>query len=391
MNEQEMQFASPDWQPPTQPSAQLVQLSTQKQTAFYSDPTLRAEQDHTWDKDGTIYQQGYQGQKASIAHYQAPGYQGIMGTRRRLWPWLVLTVILISLVPVLLSAMAMFAAQNNHSSTPVHENQTFMKGQHAWHSARHAPETGRMGGSQLVLHSYGYDMAQISMLQIDDPTGSIHVHGSMSGSRSQIEALSDNSVPDPLQFVQGTNGTLTLKVNAPTDDNPVLLDITLPQNMGLALSTNGGNIEVDGINGQVNLHTASSIALSNDTISGQSSIASAQGEVSIVNSVLSGNYVVTSEHGPIALQQVNLSGQGQIQALAEASIMLVGILEPQGNYTFTSAHGEIDLALPSDSALRLHIDPGTGSSICDFPTQTRNGAALTVKTESGNIQIRQGP
>lgn len=379
MNEQEMQFANPDWQPP-------AQVPPQKHAGFYSDKTLPAEQDSTWDKHEVANQPGYPGQQQMTAQYQAPVYHGIMGTRRRLWPWLVVTITLICLVPVLLSAMAMIAGK---TTAPMPENPALGEGNHTLNGEQPVPNIGR-ANSQLTLHSYGYDMAHISLVQIDDPTGSIHVHGGITGTQSQIEALSDNSVPDPLQFVQKGDGTLTIKVNAPSDDNPVLLDISLPQKMALTLSTNGGNIEVDRINGQVNLHTASSIILNNDTISGQSNISSAEGTVHIVNSVLSGKYVVSGTHGLLALQQVELSGQGQIQALEEANIMMVGRLDPQGNYTFMSEHGEIDLALPSNSAIRLHLDPGTGSANSDFPVQTSNGAPLTVKTESGNIQIRQG-
>lgn len=373
MNEQEMQFANPDWQPPEQ-----------EHPVSPSADTVRVEQEHAWNQ---TYQQGYQGQQTPLAHYQAPLQHGIMGERRRLWPWLVLTIILICLVPVLLSAMAMVVGKNN---ALVPKNPAVVGKNHVPHGESHAPNTGHVG-SQLVLHSYGYDMTHISTLQIDDPTGSIHVHGGISDTHSQIEALSDNSVPDPLQFEPGNNGLLTIKVNAPTDDNPVLLNIILPQNTALTLSTNDGNIEVDGMNSQINLYTANSITLSNDTISGQSNISSTQGNVRIVNSVLRGKYVVSDDHGSIALQQVNLSGQGQIQAQVGANIMMVGMLDPQGNYAFSSAYGEIDLMLPSNTAMRLHIDPGTGNSSSDFPTQTSNGAVLTVKTQSGNIQVRQGP
>lgn len=381
MNEQEMQFANPDWRPTAQP------LAPQQPVDFYSDPTLPAEQDYTRDKQGSVYQQGYQAQQRQLAHYRVPGYRGIMGTRRRLWPWLVMTIALICLVPILLSAMAMVVGK---STTPTIPTQDVANNTHPWHGEQSAPDTGHVG-SQLTMHAYSYDMAHISTVKIDDPTGSIHVHGNVFDAQSRIEALSDNAVPNPLQFIPSSDGTLTIKVNAPTDDNPVLLDMIVPHNIALILNTNGGNIEVDGINGQVNLRTASSLLLSNDTISGQSSITSEQGNVRIVNSTLSGTYVVTGEHGSLALQQVRLSGQGRIQAQAEASIVMVGMLDQQGNYTFASVNGEIDLALPSDSAIRLHLDPGTGSASSDFPTQANNGAPLTVKTEHGDILIRQGP
>lgn len=383
MNEQEMQFANPDWQPPT--------LSpTQKSVAFYSEPTLPVEpQSSEWNTETYhTYQQGYQAQQHPLVQYPTSPPLGIMGARRRLWPWLVMTVTLICLVPVLLSAMAMIVAKN---SAPARENAPFIiKEHHAYTGKNHIPSIGHVW-PQLMPHSYSYDMTHISMVQIDNPTGFIHVHGSMSDTSSQIEALSDTSLPNPLQFLPRSDGTLTIKVNAPTDDDPVLLDIVLPQNMGLTLSTNGGNIEVDGINGQVNLHTASSILLSHDTINGQSSITSTQGNVRIVNSTLNGTYVVSDNRGPLALQQVNLSGQGHIQAQEEASILFIGMVDPQGSYTFTSEQGEIDLALPSDTSLRLHLNPGTGDVSSDFPTQTNSGATLTATSASGNILIRKDP
>ncbi|MEO7020537.1 MAG: DUF4097 family beta strand repeat-containing protein [Ktedonobacteraceae bacterium] len=387
MNEQEMQFANPDWQPSAQLAAQAHAIP-QPDNALQHE---RLAEEHKLDERGASYKQGYQGQQHPAAHHQMPSYQDKIAvqsrTRRPLWPWLVVIVALICLVPVLLGAMAMVAGQDQAS---VKESHAFVKGNHAFEGENHAFNTGR-SGSQIVMHSYGYDMAHTSTVKIDDPSGSIHVHGGVPGTQSQIQALSDSSVSDPLQFSQGSDGTLTIKVNPPTDGNPVLLDIALPQNIALNLGTSSGNIEIDGIHGQVNLQADRSITMNNDTISGQSNISSTQGDVRIVNSSLSGKYVVTGNNGSIALQQVNLSGQGQIQAQTEASIMMVGLLDPQGNYTFTSTSGEIDLALPSDTAIQLHIDPGTGSSTSDFSTQTGRGAPTTVKTDSGNIQIRQGP
>ncbi|MGH2479142.1 MAG: DUF4097 family beta strand repeat-containing protein, partial [Ktedonobacteraceae bacterium] len=337
------------------------------------------------------YKQGYQGQQQSAAHHHARLYQGPMDmserTRRPLWPWLVVIATLICLIPLLLGAMAMMAGPQHEfvqeTHAPAQKHHESVQGNHAFN--------GSYAGSQLDMHAYTYDMAHISTVKIDDPTGSIHVHGSMPGTQGRIEALSDSSAVDPLQFVQNGDGTLSIQVNPPADGNPVLLNLALPQNIALHLHTSSGHIEVDGIHGQVNLQADSSIILANDSISGQSNISSLQGGVQIANSSLSGIYRITSNSGSIALPRVDLSGRGQFQAQEEGNIIMSGTLNSQGNYTFTSASGEIALALPGDTAMQLHIDQGTGNLSSDFPMHTSNGAHVMVKTKSGDILVRQEP
>ncbi len=378
MHEQEMQFANPDWQP----SAQLPPEEPTLSQPLNADP-----REQQMAEREPSYKQGYQGQQPPAAHHHARLYQDVVAmsarTRRPLWPWLVAIAALICLLPLLLGAMAMMAGSQHEGAR---ENPVIVQKHHAF-----VQGNGAYTGSQLNMHAYTYDMTHISTVQIDDPTGSIHVHGGMPGTQGRIEALSDNTATDPLHFVRSDNGTLTIQVNPPTDGNPVLLNLALPQDLALHLHTNGGHIEVDGIHGQLNLQAASSIILANNSIRGQSRISSLQGGIQIADSALSGNYTIISNSGSIALPRVELSGQGQIQAQQDGNIIMSGTLNSQGSYTFTNTSGEIALALPGDTAMQLHIDQGTGNSSSDFPMHTSNGARVIVKTESGNILVRQEP
>lgn len=379
MHEQEMQFANPDWQPSAQSSLE-EQTLPQPLAADTGEQRIGG---HEPGEHELSYKRGYQGQQQPAAHHHARLHQDAIDTSARtgrpLWPWLVVIAALICLLPLLLGAMATLA-RHHHEFT--RENYPVTQGNHTFH--------GSDTGSQLNMHSYTYDMAHISTVRIDDPIGSIHVHGGMLDSQGRIEALSDNAGTDPLQFVRGSDGTLTIQVNPPGNGNPVLLNLALPQNIALHLHTSG-HIEVDGMHGQVDLQADSSIILANDSISGQSSISSLQGNIQIANSALSGNYTITSNNGSIALPQVDLSGQGQIQARQEGNIIMSGTLNGQGTYTFTNTSGEIALALPSDTAMQLDIEQSTGNLSSDFPLHTSNGARVNVKTESGNILVRQEP
>lgn len=245
-------------------------------------------------------------------------------------------------------------------------------------------------GPEASLHAYTYDMTHISTVNIDDPSGSIQIHGGLPGTEGQIEALSDSSVTDPLHFLQNKGGGLTVQVTQPANGSAVLLNLGLPQNMALHVTTHDGNIEVDGTSGSLNLQATRSILLNNENISGQSSITSLNGRVQITNSALSGQYAITSLNGPITLPQVALSGQGQIQTQGGALIM-GGTLDPQGSYTFATSGGQIALVLPDTTTLHLRVDQGSGGLTSDFPVNDGSGAQVTVKTESGDIQIRRVP
>lgn len=374
MNEQEMQFANPDWQP----SQGLAELSPEQEPAI-PQPVNAARlgwssEERQADVFDAPYVQGYQVQEQLRTlppeYQQTPVYQGGMVApqrrSRRGWLWLLAAFLLIWLI----FSMA-YGPMGRHSNSF-----SFTK-------------------PVAHLQTYGYDMTHISTVKINAPGSSIHIHGanSATGPKSLIQAQSDNGASDQLNFVQDKDGTLTIQTNNAANGDGVQLDITLPQNIALDLT--GAEIEVNDMSGQVNLHSDSSITLNNDTIgtiNGQSTISAQQGDIDVFNSSFSGIYTIACDNGSINLRQVSLSGKGTIQAQGDANIHMDGILNPQGAYSFVSDSGDIDLELPDTTAMQLNIDPGSGSSTNSFPTTgTGNGpqAQVTLKTGSGSITVNK--
>lgn len=368
MNEQEMQFASPDWQPSP---GQAALPPGQEQDIPQPVNTVRRgwpNEENGLDAFSSAYAQGYQGEQSipppPPMYQQTPVYQSGAGTRprprRRFWLWIVIIFFLFWLIPTT------FGTMRYHSSSykaPAMDTQT-----------------------------YGYDMTGISTLRINIPNSSIHVHGDNGGlgPKSQIQEQSEGAPANSLQFIQGKDGTLTIQESNLPDGSFVQLDITLPGNIALDLQANNGDIEVDSMSGQVNLQANNSITLDNDTINSKSTISTSQGDIHIANSSLSGEYTITGNSGQIDLHQVNMSGKGTVQALGDTNISMSGTLDPQGVYSFTSDSGGIDLTLPDNTAMQLNIDPGTGHSSSAFPTTgtgTESQARVNLKTNSGDINV----
>jgi len=338
MNEQEMQFADPDWQP--RGSLPLPQEDTIAGPSPIQPVNNSISYDISQDAGVSSYEQGYRGSPQRYSSpYNSPVAQQmpvrqVGGARRRSgwWIWLIIIIVVISMI----SSMS-------HS---FNRSQAFPGGQ--------GPGFGSPPG-------FTYALKGESQLAINDSSGSITVRVE-DGDRQEVTVESDNnSGPD----VGYTAGGMTINS---TDDG----DITVIVPQGVTLSINAATIEVDGFTGQLSAQTSSdSITLNNDTLSGQSSI--------------------TSQSGDISLNQVALSGQVTVATGGSGGIEFNGTLDPNGTYQFTTDNGNIDLTLPADTAMQVSSTPGTGTFQSDFANPTGNGprAGVTVRTNSGDIGIHQ--
>lgn len=345
MNEQEMQFADPDWQPRgSSPASQeqggsiapLPDL-TNRNTPY--DAGLNADA-----SSYASYDQGYrgstQGQISSLSPVvqQMPAQQAGSSPRRRSTWWIWLIVLVVVFLPTIIGSMS--------------------------HTFSHGP--GYNGNppfysSQQMQDSF-YDLSGVSQLAITDSSGGsilIQVGGS---NPNQVEVQTDDgSSPDS----SSTGGSLAIN----TSDNGNVV-VTIPESAVLSLSVNAESVEVDGFSGQLSAQTdAGTINLRHDTLSGQSSI--------------------TSNSGDISLIQDNLAGQVTVQTGEGGSIDFSGTLAPQGNYQFTTDSGDITLNLPADTSMNVQSTPGNGSYQSDFSNPTGNGlkASVTVQTDGGDISI----
>ncbi len=376
LNEQEMQFADPDWKPtgaltaPTgsQPASTLANVpspvsmpgTTNNQT--YSAPQLA---------DLPDYSQGYQGslQEQPSSFQQMPGpqpqqaarwtpYQAGAQRRRggsRWWIWAVIILICISL------------------------------GGGAFNTARHSyPYTKAPGISQAppLQGKQAFDLQGATQLNINDLSGDVTVV-TAGDSQNVFVNTSDGS---PLRVVhQGQSMTLTA-------DGSGAITVIVPQNVALSLSTGENNIEVDGFAGQLIAQTGSGqIILNGDNLSQGSSLNTNSGGIEMgQQSSLTGT-TVTSTSGSIALDQTNLNGQVTISTGGMGTITYNGALDPRGKYQFTTESGDIDLTVPMNSAMQLKVAQKSGHYSSDFPASAGSApqAFVGLTTDSGNIAIHQ--
>ncbi|HEY1353361.1 MAG TPA: hypothetical protein VGF67_27445 [Ktedonobacteraceae bacterium] len=343
MNEQEMQFADPDWQP-------KEALSRAQENAVAGPPPVQSVRgtlpyDVNQDAATPSYGQGYRVSPESYTPslspvtQQVPGRR-VSGARRRAswWLWLIVIIVVISLF-----------------SNMSHFNRGSMSGM--------VPALPRNQGPILESsQDYPYALKGISQLGITS-SGAVTVQVGNTGKSGIIVRSDDEVQPDvsyvarEMQITVGDNGHVTVFV---------------PPDVALDLHITADTIEVDGFAGQISAHTSSgSIALSKDNLSGRST--------------------VTSDTGDIILNQDSLSGQVSVQTGGAGNIELDGILNNAGNYQFVTDSGNITLRLPADTAMHVSFAQDAGTYQNDFANPTGNGplAAVAVITSNGNIRIFQ--
>ncbi len=185
----------------------------------------------------------------------------------------------------------------------------------------------------LILNNDTYNNAPV-----------IHIHSS--AIRNQIVLQPTGA---PVHFTipyDQTSDHSTVIVDAGIVDSQQL-DITVPATTSLKISTNTGNIEVDGISGQMVLLTnGGSITVTNSTMTNASLINANTSAIKVLQSTLSGPVTLSNNQG---------------------SITFDGSLAAQGNYQFLSNQGVIDVTLPRTTSFHIDAEVTNGSITTDFP------------------------
>jgi DUF4097 and DUF4098 domain-containing protein YvlB len=150
---------------------------------------------------------------------------------------------------------------------------------------------------------------------------------------------------------------------------PVDLDITVPRTINLELRTSSGDINVDGVNGQLTL-ASNSGEIKGSNITGAFNISTNSGDVKLENSTLRGENNFRSDSGKIEFQ---------------------GSLDPQGSYQFQTNSGDVKVKLPPGSSFHLTHTTNNGDLENEFP-QAENkdalGPLLNIITNSGDISVK---
>jgi DUF4097 and DUF4098 domain-containing protein YvlB len=212
-------------------------------------------------------------------------------------------------------------------------------------------------------------------LVLNNDTGSIHVSAVSEGNAVTIQTTKQSGPwnnPNDLKvsYTQDREAN-TVIVTVTRSNNATFFSmqnvdfaITVPSVATLQLKTNTGNIDVNGVSGQLNL-------------------ASNTGSIAATNSTAHGNTQLTTNTG---------------------SITFNGSLEPKGTYNFATNTGSVDVTLPRNSAFHVDASSDTGSITTGFSqvvVQQRQSigaeahgdvgsapqAVVTLKTNTGGIHL----
>lgn len=366
MDEQEMQFADPDWRPTGPLSAsQEYTVTNAPMPVSAAEPV----NNQAYDTSLPAYDQGYQGtwQNQQFPLPQPSAQQPLMQQmpyqagstrvrgRSRWWIWAVVALVFIALTS------GMFRTSNtSYSGFKGHNFQPPMSEQ----------------------HKQVYDMRGSSELDINDLGGNVIVQ--VTNDESQQVIVSADSDAQPQVNYQGQKMVFTSNGD---------ITVLMPSSVALKLSAGVSDVEVDNFSGQLTAQTnLGQITLNNDTLSQGSSLDTNSGDINIEQQSSVSDTTITSSTGAITLDQANLSGQVTVSTGGNGTISYNGgTLDPQGKYQFTTDSGSIDLSLLQSTALQMKISQKSGSYHSDFPPTTGSSpqASVGVTTNSGDITISQ--
>jgi hypothetical protein len=339
MGDQEMQFADPAWQPPQQratqqqePLPQPVNMGTYEQPQW-QDASSPQQSEEPYAHIGS-YTDGYRAQSSS-------GIPLRTGQQKRgsPWFWIVLALIIFSLLGGAFSRMNV--------------DQPYR-----------VPDMRMSDHFRYDGNAQQYSMGIHPTIVITDPNGSITVNttGNDDGVVTvQTDGRDQESIP--AATVDPGNDTLNIAVDKSQSEQT--LDVTVPSEADLVLKTDSGNIDVTGVNGQVNL---------------------------------------TSDSGTITLSQVSLAGNSSVSTNS-GDIQFDGGIDPNGrSYQFQSESGSVDVTLPPDTSFHADVTTKSGSFNSDFPevnSQPSGGnisgdvgdaprVNVMIKTDSGSINLNKG-
>ncbi len=335
MSNQEMQFADPDWKPSQKLDAKT---GTQEQETFIPEP-INADSRERWNATPPPppRQEMYTGLPpyAGATPQQPVRGQYRQGSYRRggrsLWFWIILAFIILSLMGGGFGSLSRGFGPDFRVGPP--------------HPAS-------------VIEQHPFTVSSVPTVVINGDGGTITVRTSSDTNSVIVQDTKNSGLfggsgdPNDIQVTSSQNGdTITTNVQD-NGQGSVDFNVTVPQGADLQLNTNsGGGITIDGV-------------------------------------TLSGNSTITTDSGIISFS---------------------GAIGTGGTDQFTTSSGVIDLNVSADSAFHLNASTSSGSiNIGNFPGVTVNqagtqatgnvgtaskgqGATVTLKADSGKINVNQGP
>ena len=221
------------------------------------------------------------------------------------------------------------------------------------------------------------------------------------------ERLSSWSTNKPSAQYQQSGDTITVTIDEGStfDVGPfyqnLQIDVTVPSQANLAVTTSSGNITSHGVTGHMTLRTGSGDIITNGG-SGQITLGTDSGDIHASN--ISGQMTLTASSGTITATNASASGASIFQT-DSGDIHYSGSLAATGTDRFTAGSGTITLKLPNDAAFQVQASTSSGSIDSAFSSvnvsrgdgsgATASGGAgngqavaqVTIQTDSGDIHL----
>lgn len=235
--------------------------------------------------------------------------------------------------------------------------------------------SGRFMGGERTMPAQVFTISSAPTLVLNNGNGDVHVHA------GNVNNIVVSARSHGFGMMQGNDGqmvrteqqgnTITISPAERSDvfGRQVDLDITVPAATNLELRTTSGDINVEGVQGQM------SLATNNGDIKGSN---------------LSGVLNVSTTSGDVKLEQTLLRGNSSLKTNS-GSIELEGDLDTQGDYQFQTNSGDVELKLSGFSTFHLVPSTNSGSIKNEFGrSQGSNagGPQVKITTNSGDITVK---
>lgn len=375
MDDLQMQFADPEWQPSRQRNSQ------QKQGPEFPRPVSEPPLEHTqWQappqeppqpaEEEHDYEAGYRAQQQGI-HDQSGQHQP---ARRSILPWIVGLVIIAVVFGGLIGRDGFFFELGWLRSLLLLLLVVGVIG-----VILSTVTGGRRLAfvNQKTVETRTFQVGMQPLLDIKDAVGTIRVHTRDSESDEIVVQATKQSKgwaadPNKLQvsYAQKDDGK-TIKIKADSGwsifgRSSVDFDIIVPRYIDLKLKTDAGQIQVSGVCGQMSL---------------------------------------ASDAGSIQATQVMLNGHSTLKTDV-GSVTLVGTIDATGTYDLKTDVGSINVTLPGNTSFHVDAKTDVGSFNSNFPVTGQRDvpgskahadignppyARLVLKTDVGSINLFRAP
>jgi DUF4097 and DUF4098 domain-containing protein YvlB len=216
-------------------------------------------------------------------------------------------------------------------------------------------------------------------LTITNDFGPVIVH---SGTGSQVLATATVH-SDQIEIDQTHSGsrvdlfTHALQQRPTGDAARVDFDVTVPPDCAVIIHSSSGPISIEKLRGDVTADGENANIEVHDVGSGHVHLRTLKGNITLAN-VNNGHVEVTSVSGPVKMS--NVSGPSVEVNTTNGKISYSGMFSNNGDYSFTTHSGDIEVLLPANASIDVSARSVSGKVENDFPFQPKQHIPFPVTT-----------